>query len=105
MSNYNHYNNHRGNRHHNQNKRYNRYKSYNRYHKSGYTHKHPEHRLRDSLFAVLTCLTTVFFAMLWIGLDIGHQYMIIAGAIFSSVVLLTGVWYLISKLNKYNSYR
>ena len=78
----------------NRNSHYNRNNSRcknHSYHHS-YHHKHqthPEHPVRDAIYATITCLGAVCFAMLWWGIYTGMCLPLVIGITSSALTFIT----------------
>ena len=81
----------------NHNSNYNRnkarYKNHS-YHSNHYTYHykhrtHSEHPVRDAMYATITCLGAVCFAMLWWGIYAGVLWPLIIGIASSALAFIT----------------
>ena len=78
----------------NRNSYYNRNNSRckNRSYHHSYHHKHqthPEHPVRDAIYAIITCLGAVCFAMLWWGIYTGMCLPLVIGIASSALAFIT----------------
>ncbi len=82
-----HYNLNR-NAHYSRNK--SRYKNHSYHHSYYHKHQtHPEHPVRDAIYATITCLGAVCFAMLWWGIYTGMWLPLAIGIASSTLAFIT----------------
>ena len=82
-----HYNLNR-NAHYSRNK--SRYKNHSYHHSYYNKHQtHPEHPVRDAIYATITCLGAVCFAMLWLGVYTGMWLPLAIGIASSALAFIT----------------
>lgn len=77
--------NYKGNRYRNKNRSYcaNHHAHYHKH------QTHPEHPVRDAIYATITCLGAVCFAMLWWGVNTGSWLSLFVGITSSVVAFIT----------------
>ena len=82
----------------------------NGYHKPHYYQNqasHPEHPVRDAIYATLTCLGTLGFALLWWGIARGDVMPLVIGIISSAAAFITvsiSLTRALLKLKQHNNY-
>ncbi len=56
---------------------------------------HPDHPLRDTIFAVLACFITIGLGALFVGISIGYLPLIIGGAVLVGAEIISAIIVLI----------
>ena len=110
MNGYNNYKNGRNNYRNNYRRNhYNKGSSSNRYNgHSTYNHhinKHPQHPVRDAIYAVWGCYAAIGFALLWIGLHLEHNIFILIGTITAVIIAFSAVCSFVMAFKKYRGRR
>lgn len=63
---------------------------------------HPDHPIRDTMFAVLACFVTLGLGGVFIGISLGYVPAIIAGAALVAVELVTAIVCLVKTIVRFS---